>query len=645
MDHKIEWYIGLMNELDMEFDPVTELFEAIDDMVRPTWSLPSSFTEVVKDVMAVVDTAPSDAINSAAISFAGSDPIINCSPFAANVAEYDRAQTLEDTLFWHFSRDNKRGNGTLMQDIAESILKYNTICVRTDDLAYILPKNQSKWTPLQRRAWQTGRFIHKAVHPANVRYIMSDMGLTLVGHTETFKVQDVLKHWELYENNDSDEGRMIAATLKDLREAVDQAMKTTENSQGIPQRDIYFTQTYCIDDDKLMTWGRLTNLNGEDLLTQPTPDYVFADQKNPYGFIPWAIRVAGSRIEQRIEYRVNPLLAPLYWSGSWDKLNLAKSIIFSEPIRRARSPRVATMTQSGEPPTIDYANGNDIALRVGEQVTGLQPLTLDNGAMAIIGALESAMNRTTGASMIGDTTKMSSNTPFSTYSAMIKVALSRLGKQKDFMGVACQDVVCNMLWWVDKTDVPLTAYAESNKQYRSGTMLAMGQKTEISKNDYDLNSLGITVKIHPASVTDEMEQLNKAVILSTKLNYPASQALQDMGYSNIGLMYELWQREFLKNAELQAKAQGMIVEATTAAQMAAQQQQQQQAQAQQQPQPGGQPGEQPQGAGQGMSNTSFGMLGGQGQGVNPAMGGMAPAQAAPSMTREQLMGQTANQGR
>jgi hypothetical protein len=386
-------------------------------------------------------------------------------------------------------------------------------------------------------------------------------------------------------------------------------------------------------------------LNGEDLLTQPTPDYVFADQKNPYGFIPWAIRVAGSRIEQRIEYRVNPLLAPLYWSGSWDKLNLAKSIIFSEPIRRARSPRVATMTQSGEPPTIDYANGNDIALRVGEQVTGLQPLTLDSGAMQIIGALESAMNRTTGASMIGDTTKMSSNTPFSTYSAMIKVALSRLGKQKDFMGVACQDVVCNMLWWVDKTDVPLTAYAESNKQYRSGTMLAMGQKTEISKNDYDLNSLGITVKIHPASVTDEMEQLNKAVILSTKLNYPASQALQDMGYSNIGLMYELWQREFLKNAELQAKAQGMIVEATTAAQMAAQQQQQQQAQAQQQPQPGGQPGEQPQGAGQGMSNTSFGMLGGQGQGVNPAMGGMAPAQAAPSMTREQLMGQTANQGR
>jgi hypothetical protein len=155
------------------------------------------------------------------------------------------------------------------------------------------------------------------------------------------------------------------------------------------------------------------------------------------------------------------------------------------------------------------------------------------------------------------------------------------------------------------------------------------------------------VKVRPASVTDEMEQLNKAVILSTKLNYPISQALQDMGHENVGLAYELWQREFLKNAELQAKAQGMIVEATTSAQMAAQQagQQQQQAQQQQgQAVPPGQPGAQPQGAGQGISNTSFGALGGQGQGVNPAMGGMAPAQAAPTMTREQITGQTQMQG-
>jgi hypothetical protein len=635
--HSIDWYQGIMDELETEFYPAVKLFDAIDNMVRPQWTLPDDFTAVVKDVMAIVDTAPSDAINSGAIALSGSNPIFSISPFAANMAEYDRAQTLEDSLAWHFKRANKRGNGTVMYDIAESSLKYNTICVRTDDLAHIFPKNQKSWTPLQRRAWGYGRFLHKVVHPANIRYIMSDMGLVLVGHVETFKVMEVLKHWELFENNKTDEGRKIAATLKDLRGAVDDLQRGKEGSSGFAQRDIYFTQTYCIDDDKLMIWGQISDRNGESLTIQPSPDFVFADQKNPYGFIPWSVRVAGSRIEQALQYRINPLLAPLYWSGSWDKLNLAKSIIYSEPIRRARSPRVATMTQSGEAPMIDYANGNDINLRVGEQVTGLQPLTLDSGAMAIIGSLEAAMNRTTGASMIGDTTKIGANTPFSTYSAMVKVALSRLDKQREIMALSCEDMGCNTLWWVYKTDIPLTSYAESNKQYNSGSLISAGQKSEITKDDYDLNALGISVKVKPSSVTDEMEQLNKAVILSSKLNYPASQALQDMGHENVGLAYELWQREFLKNAELQAKAQGMIVEATTAAQMAAQQAQQQT----QQPQPG----EQPQGAGQGISNTSFGALGGQGPGVNPALGGMPPAGAAPSMTREQITGQTANQGR
>ena len=72
-------------------------------------------------------------------------------------------------------------------------------------------------------------------------------------------------------------------------------------------KDLYFSQTYCIDDDKLLVWGSVTTNAGDDVSDD---DIVFADQKNPYGFIPWSVRVAGSRLEDKIEYKVNPMLAP-----------------------------------------------------------------------------------------------------------------------------------------------------------------------------------------------------------------------------------------------------------------------------------------------------------------------------------------------
>lgn len=631
-DHGYEWYEGLVSELETDFGPRNIMFDEIDLMVRPQWNLPEDFTAAIKDVMAIVDTAPSDAINSGAIAMSGSDPIFSVTPFRANIAEYDRAQMLEDNISYHFNQANRRGNGTLMYDIAESSLKYNTVCVRVDDLARILPKDKRKWTPLQRRAWGYGRFLPQAIHPKLVYYLESSFGISLIAHKQSFKVSDIKKHWELYEGNNTDEGRRVAEALRKLRAD----LGVLETKKDYPLKNISFTQTYCIDDDKLMVWGSLSDNDGEQV--KNTDTYVFADQKNPYGFLNWSIRVAGSRLEEEMEYRVNPLLAPLYWSQSWDKLNLAKSIIFSEPIRRARNPRGVSMTHSGEAPNVDYENGNEINLRTGEDYKPFQPITMDENALAVINALEAAQIRTTGASIIGDTTKISTNTPFATYSAMIKVALSRLDKQRDIMGQSATDIACLFLWWADKTDVPLTSYSQYNKEYRSGTIMQRGQAIETAKTDYDLDALGISSRIVPSTPTDRMEQLNMAVQLSTKLNYPVSKALEDIGYENVGLLYDLWAREFLRNAELQAQAAAMLTEAQTSAQLSAQQQAQQAMQQQQGAGGGGQQGEVPGmlGAGQGISNAAFGAM--NEEGFNPANAGGSANTGAPSMTREMITG-------
>jgi len=619
----IDWYMGLKDELDTEFQPLVDMFDYFDDMILPRWSLPTDFTNVVKHVMAVVDTGPSDAVKSGAIAFSRNQPIFSVSPFSSDVAEYDRAQKLEDNIGYHFKRANKRGNGSVMYDMAESSLRYGTVCVRVDDLAHILPKDKSKWTSLQRSAWGHGRFLPIVHSPKKVRYTYSNLGLTFVAHDELLRVTDALAHWKLYEGNNTDEGKMIAQAIADIEKAVD------DNKKDFNLRDLYVLQTYAIDHDKVCIWGSLTDKNGGAIIQKGQGyEFVFADQENPYGFINWSIRVAGNRLDDDIQYRVSPMLAPLYWSKSWDKLNLYKSVVFSEPFRRARAPRGVSITMDGEGATIDHENGGDVNLRTGEDYKGLQPITLDEGAVAVISALEGAMNRTVGASMIGDVTKIDSRTAFSTFSAMIKVALSRLDRENEIISDSAQDIACQFAYWAHKTNVPLISYAETDKQMRSGQMLARGSVLEAGKDDYDINHLGISCRVNPSTPTDRMEQLNMAIMLSEKLNMPSSELLQQMGYENVGLSYKLWVDEFLKKAELQAQAQGMIAKATAEAQASVQQ--------------GMQAPPQPQGT-EGQGNASFGALGGT-EGFNPAFGGTPPANAAPSMTREAITGQTMNEG-
>ena len=634
MKHSIDWYQGLMDELDEEFQPLVDMFDYIDDMILPRWSLPDEFTHLT-GIMSVVDTAPSDAIRSAAVAFSRNIPIFSVMPFTSDRNEYNRAQGLEDNLRYQFKRANKRGNGSVMYDMAESSLRYDTVAVRTDDLAYILPKNKKNWTPLQRQAWAHGRFIHTVYNPKNVRYLYSRMGLTMVGCVETLRVTNALSHWGLFENNDTEEGKKVAQALRDLRDAVD------DNKDNFNLKDMYVTQTYVIDHEKLCVYGSLSDKDGNEITRKNSSEayqFVFADQDNPYGFINWSVRVAGSRLEDRIEYRVNPILAPLYWSKSWDKINLYKSVVFSEPFRRARSPRGVSTTQTGEAVSVDYEEGGDVNLRVGEDYKPFTPITLDQGAIAIVSALEAAQNRTTGASVIGDTTKIDSRTPFATFAAMVKVALSRLDKQNETLADTVTDTACNMLYWVHKTDIPLTAYVETAAQYRSGDRMERGRKLESGKYDFDLNELGVSCRVTPSTPTDRMEQLNMAILLSEKMNMPSSELLQEMGYDNVGLSYQLWVEEFLKKAEVQAQAQALATKAQMQAQMEAQQAQQQEQQAQQQQ---AMPPEAALGAGGGMSNAAFGNMGGS-QGFNPAFGGTPPALGAPSMTRETVTGQPRN---
>ena len=322
----VNYFTGMINELLENDKQRNKMFEGIDKMVHNDWRFADTFKEAVEDIYEVVDTTPSDAITSGAIALSGTVPKWQVIPHNDNQAEYQRVEKLEEVIRWHFRKSDRRGIGTIMYDMAISSLRYNMICTRVDDLKYILPKDQSKWTPLQKRAWTDGRFLMRTFNPKGIHLETTSLGISTIVHIENFPIMDVIKHWELYANNNTDEGKRIQQSLIDLKNSI---------GDRYP-RDMRFIQYYCINDDQILTFGHTESgptIAGKSQELPPSPisytqaqgtpnfadadssQFVFVNQPNPMGFLNWSIRIGGSRVEDATQYTLNPLLAPLYFSA------------------------------------------------------------------------------------------------------------------------------------------------------------------------------------------------------------------------------------------------------------------------------------------------------------------------------------------
>ena len=656
------YFLGLAADLLRSNSRRNAMFNGIERMVRNDWKFQETFKQDVPDIFEVIDRSPYDAVQSGATALSGQMPYWQVIPHNINPLEYQRVDKLAEAIRWHKTRSNRRGAGTISFDKAYSSLVYNIVATQIHDLVMILPKDRSKWTPMQQEAWRHGRFLERVKNPKGILTETGSLGITTVVNIENLAINDVIQYWKLYEGNTSKEAKQALATIDQLESDVSGLIEKNKGDEQFPSR-VRFIQVYCINYDQVITFGYITvaepppqtsqmdyNYNAfgiPDVLAISKPQYTFLETENPFGFLNWSIRQGGNRVENLEEFRVNPLLAPLWWTGSWQKLNMAKSLVFSEPLRRVREPRDVAVTRDGQGASIDYADGGTVDLRTGEDYKRLNPTTLDPQALQIIQAMETADARTTGASVLGDVGTISARTPYATYQAMIKVALARLDNNLSDLGQSNVDDAYIYLNFVKKTNVPLVAYRGGYSVGNlSGQKFQPGEPITIDAEQFDLDELDIMCDIKAKVPTDMMEQLNAAVILSKQLNVPMAYVLRNnVGLENIDLLYSQWVDEFKQNTELQAWA----AEKMAAAQLKARNDVPMQPPPDQngqngQPMNGPGQGEQnipPLGAGNGIANTSFGAAGSvEGNGFNPGAGGMSPTEINPGTTREMVSGMT-----
>jgi hypothetical protein len=604
-----------------------ELYNSIWRMTHLVWDFADEHKAKMKNVRTLVDASPADAVHNAAIALSNTIPRWDVPPYGSSLYDYQRTEKMEHCIDWCFRKMNQRGVGTLLFDKMMSSLQYDMIATRIDDLEFQF-KGVKTLSPLQKRARSLGRFIGE-VFDARVIHIESTMGtFACVLRVENQRAWDVYNYWKLYENNSTPEGAMVAAALRKMEDKF--AGKNAKQT-----REMRFISFEFYNDDQIMKHGYFTSetqtveaMDAGSFATSNS-DIVFADEENRLGFIPWSIRIGGSRMERSPEYAVNPMLAPLHWGNTWETLNVVRSLVMSEPIKRMFEAHQYQETTDGQ--RLPESNDGVIVGRRGDGVTNLPAAQLDPNTLNVVQALQQELTRTTGANVLSDVTS-AKTTPFATLNAMIQVAMSRLDVNRRDGALSCADDALLMLRWVEKTGKPLMSYRQKNKTMNvQGYMMQMmrGEQVAVTADDFDTEQCEINVEIKPKTPTDWQQQIMSAIQLHDKMQVPLEYLLETLGIENVELLRNQYEDELFHNAEVQAAVQNIALQEAQRAQA--------QAQGQQQPQ---EPMAQMPSAAGGISQSAMGALNGLGQGINPAMAGSSPQGFMPGMTREMVSGMT-----
>jgi hypothetical protein len=364
--------------------------------------------------------------------------------------------------------------------------------------------------------------------------------------------------------------------------------------------------------------------------------------------------MGGSTLEEEPEYMYQPLLTAVYQTGVWDTQNIVRSLMASEVIARTGSPRFSDEGNNPKEADIDYLHPERIAKPApGNTLRELSTQEMDAALANVEQIMAAQIDKSTVSRILQGGGNLPTGIAFATLNLATQSALGVLKPFKDLAQKGLAEIFTLMLLWTEHTGEPLYALSNNKKDKKS-----RGQQMMVDPKDIDPKAIYIEVEMHPDAPTDRQQRVNTAVVAVERLDMPIADALEEIGVTDPSLamkkrLKERWVRHYTdlmmqkQIAEMQAGVQIQTQQAIMEmqqAQMQAQQQAQQEAQMQ--------------GGGMGMEGSPMGMSGAippginggwdvaigpggaaQGQGINPAMGGMTPATGAPEETREMMGGE------
>lgn len=592
-------------------DDNQEMFQAIDDMWNMKWELPPELADL-DWVRKMVSSDPHDAVRAGTRVLATIIPSLTLTPLTPNQETREQMDRIEKGLVWHFENAMRR-KGSPLFDIVRHAMLYDKVACQVVYMPYqekATGKLKNKYR--QRASRRYGPFSIIVRDPKDVFIDTSEWMTERVLHRYTMSATEIVDFY-------GEKAGKVKARIAE----------TTDDGANL-----HYTIFDYTDYDNRVVYA--CEQDSRYAMMQPVYDdpIILFNEEQKLPFLPWVVRTGGSQLI--------PMLYSIYKADQWADQNIFETIMSSEIIAYAAAPRYVIESASPELRETQYGEPNrEKEIMPGESFQQLRPPEFDQNMTMMSDRLQGRISKSTVPNVL-QTGDFPSGTAFATLNLATQSGVKAMNPYKRLAEEALADIFAQMLYWIDYTGDTIESFPENANKVTGET-----EYIEISKDDFDVESLYIKVELSPDVPTDRMSRINAAVMSNQNLFYSNRRALEDIGVTQPGAEIDQWYEEQQRKMDFDLQQQAKQMQLEMGMQMQMQQammkMQQEQMQQQQQPPPNaaGSQGDlqtmmrnpalqqlSARNTGRGFENTRGSA------GFNPAIGGSPPAMANPEGTRE-----------
>lgn len=608
----IEYFVNLARNLYNRDRNLRDMQQAMDRMVRMEYELPVGLRHL-KWMQKWTSSAPYDAYKAARRVLTGLDERPRLVPAGESARASEWANDVETTLKWQFDQATLR-RPSLREDIIGSSVKYDEIVGSVIHIPTQM-KAKAKIGADTRRYQVARRFGDfainlrnpKQVHTIHSQYMMEG-GIEVVKMT----LQELVMTW----------GNRVEALKTELR----------NNPEMAHEPYILFD---AIDLDARAVWA--VKAEDEPTAVGAHPDerlIILGPEPNDYPFINLISVLGGDSTEEYREHQRQPLLYPVYRAEQWMLANLMGSLTFSEALAEMGQPKVKVVGPAPSRVRASFGHpGGRWEVPVNHDVVDMQDREADP---ALREMWDRFVGEIQGATLprILVTAEPQPGETFSGLNLRVQTAIAQLLPYKRLAERFYTGAYRQMLYWSHYTGTDIKGFVVNRSE--------RGRQITIDSEEIDPQNLFLNINLEPDEPTDRNAKITATINLSERMNVPAVQLLEELGYTDPQRLMREWAKEQVRFAYMRGKLEQVARKVSGEYQqdvVAAAQQMLQGMQEETAPVPGVLGGG---GNGRGDGRLPLGAQGVMGAGgpeSNPASGGTPAIQQAPGeATFESVLG-------
>jgi hypothetical protein len=524
------FYQSIAQEMVQKDGDRDRMMSAMEQMWRGEWALPRQVADM-KWIHKVVSTDPHDALRAGTRVLSSVAPRIKVHPLGPNEESRASADKIERALTWHFNNASRRRRASVLRDVVLSALLYDEVVAQVVYLPRQIEAVKAFNGDARRleAARRFGPFAVLVRNPRQVHVRYSDWMPEAVLMKRVMPVQEAIDFW----------GRKANKLKRTLKERDFAEMK-------------YVTLYDYMDLDVRVVWA-VPQVDGA-ILTAPagaegTGGVEILREKHELGFLPWVAKVGGTTLEDDPAHQRVPLLYSVYNTKQWETQNILETLMASEVIAYAASPRLKVQGPSDEV-EVNYGEPGRMAyVPPGHDLSNLAPPGMDVSLAVIADRVAQRMGKSTVPRVL-QTGDFPSGTAFATLNLATQSGIKSLTPYKELAEQALADVFTHMLYWIHHSGEAVVAYGRRRDD--------PGEQFTLTPEEVDVENVYIDVELTADVPSDRMARVNAASMAVRELGYSKERALEQIGEDDPQVILTQARAEALDEAALEVEKREVL---------------------------------------------------------------------------------------